>query len=147
MRYPIISLALLLLSSCAVADRPSSPTAGAAVFDVPTLLSQDIDQIRSSLLGKTQGRADDPNARQYQGGPSEWTKSFVRDTTTLLVSFNSQTRQVHDFFIRTAHGRTNDYTTLLRLANVRSNDRRIRVEPMKAQTEPGLYSGVRFTAK
>jgi len=140
-------LAFPLLAGCAVADRPSSPTAGAAVFDVPALLGQDIDQIRSSLLGKTQGRADDPNARQYQSGPAEWTKSFARDTTTLLVSFNSQTRQVHDFFIRTAHGPTTDYTPLLQLANVRANDRRVRIEPKKTLSSPALYSGVRFSAK
>lgn len=139
--------AFLLFTGCAVADRPSSPTAGAAVFDVPALLGQDIDQIRSSLLGKTQGRADDPNARQYQSGPTEWTKAFARDTTTLLVSFNSQTHQVHDFFIRTAHGPTADYTPLLQLANVRDNDRRVRIEPMKTQASPVLYSGVRFSAK
>lgn len=147
MRYHLTSLAFLFLTGCAVADRPSSPTAGAAVFDVPTLLGQDIDQIRSSLLGKTQGRADDPNARQYQSGPTEWTKTFARDTTTLLVSFNSQTRQVHDLFIRTAHGPTADYSSLLQLANVRANDRRVRSEPMKTQASPVLYSGVRFTAQ
>ncbi|MDO7877328.1 hypothetical protein Q5H93_21465 [Hymenobacter sp. ASUV-10] len=146
MRY-LAFFALLLLTSCAVADRPSSPTAGGAVFDVPALLGQDIDQVRSSLLGKTQGRADDPNARQYQSGPTEWTKIFARDTTTLLVSFNSQTRQVHDFFIRTAHGATADYTPLLQLANVRDNNRRVRIEPLKTQSSPVLYSGVRFSAK
>jgi hypothetical protein len=136
-----------MLTACTVTDSMTSQSPGKPVFDVPALLGQDIDQVRTTLLGKTQGRDDDPNSRQYQGGPTEWVKSFQRDSTTLMVTFNSGTRQVRDFFIKTAHGSTANYSGLLRLANVTENDPRLRIEPIKSLAAPQLYTGVRIAAK
>jgi hypothetical protein len=148
MRQLCVLLVLLVAGAgCAATDGVVGQSAGKPVFDVPALLGKNIDEVRADLLGAAITPDADLTPKQLQSGQTEWIKSFRRDSTTLVVSYNAQTRRVHDFFLKTAHGRTSDYQALLRLANVTEADRRLRVEPMKTVANPRQYVGIRLAPR
>lgn len=138
---------LAAAAGCTAADRlPSSGAAATpAVFDVPALVGKDIDAVRAQLLGPARAGRDYQSARP--GAPAEWVKSFRRDTTTLVVSYNADTRQVHDFFVKTASGAAADYRPLLALAGVPADTRQLRVEPVRTVADRRRFAGVRLVPR
>lgn len=110
------------------------------VFDVPALLSQDIDHVQKML-----GPLEQEGPSRFN--PEENVKQFRRDTTTLAVAYHTRTRKVLSFFIRTNHGQTRNYNTLLKLVNLQKDEPAVVVVPLLVPTKPGLYSGVKVFLK
>ena len=149
MRYASL-LPLALLLGCASTDRPvaetpttTAPTMNRA-FDVPALIGMNADQIAKPLTGQSIRPDHDRTPRNLPTGGTEALYTYWRDTTALVVSYNPETLKVNNFFLKTKHGLTTDYTTLLKLANVSQYDKRLRVEPMTSVDNPRLYTGVKL---
>lgn len=120
-------------------------TQQAAVFDVPTLVGKNIDEVRTELGTPTDKDAE-PTAQQMQFGTTEWYNSFDKDGRSLLVTFNPSTRQITDFFISATNDATNTQS-LLAVGNLTENDPRYSVEFVKALQNPSEYTGVKVVPR
>ena len=150
MRYASL-LPLALLLGCASTDQLASETPSVMstqtlnrAFDVPALIGMNADQIAKPLTGQTIRPDHDRTPRDLPTGTTEAIYTYWRDTTALMVSYNPTTLKVNNFFLKTKHGLTSDYTSLLKLANVSPYDKRLSVEPMASVNNPQLYTGVKL---
>jgi len=151
-RLSLLPLALLL--GCATTDRPvaDAPSATPAMqvdraFDVPALLGLNADQIVQPLTGKTIRPDHDRTPRELPEGDTEAQYTYWHDTVALVVSYNPQDLRVTNYFLKTKHGLTADYTTLLKLANISRFDKRMTVEPIASVEYPQLYTGLKVTMR
>ena len=150
MRYaPLLPLALLL--GCASTEQPTaeSPSITPALtlnraFDVPALIGMNADQIAKPLTGQSIRPDHNLTPRDLPTGDTEAIYTYWRDTTALVVSYNPTTLKVNNFFLKTRHGLTSDYTSLLKLANVSQYDKRLSIEPIASVANPQLYTGVKL---
>lgn len=69
------------------------------VFDIPSLLGKNVDQIKATLGSPLDD--NEPTAQQLEFGAEEWQKEFKKSGYTLLVTYNPRTRVVLDFFMPT----------------------------------------------
>ena len=150
MRY-VSLLPLALLLSCASTDRPVVETPAVTTvpavqraFDVPALLGLNADEIARPLISQSVRPDRDRTPRQSETGVTEALYTYWRDTTALVVSYNPTTLKVNNFFLKTRHGLTSDYTSLLKLANVSQYDKRLSIEPIASVANPQLYTGVKL---
>ena len=150
MRYASL-LPLALLLGCATTDQLASETPSVMstqtlnrAFDVPALIGMNADQIAKPLTGQTIRPDHDRTPRDLPTGTTEAIYTYWRDTTALMVSYNPTTLKVNNFFLKTKHGLTSDYTSLLKLANDSPYDKRLSVEPMASVNNPQLYTGVKL---
>ena len=150
MRYaPLLLLALLL--GCASTEQPTaeSPSVTPALtlnraFDVPALIGMNADQIAKPLTGQSIRPDHNLTPRDLPTGDTEAIYTYWHDTTALVVSYNPTTLKVNNFFLKTKHGLTADYTSLLKLANVSQYDKRLSIEPIASVANPQLYTGVKL---
>lgn len=155
MRYAgLLLLPLALLFSCASADQPVSdrPVAApirpvARAFDLPALLGLNADQVSQSLTGTAIRATQDRTPRALPTGQEELRSTYWHDTTALVVSYDPATRRVSNYFIKTQHGLTADYGTLLKLAGISPFDKRLAVEPVVSAVNPQLYTGVKVSSR
>jgi hypothetical protein len=80
------------------------PPAEHASFDVTALLGRTIDQVRRKLGSPretiTQDLGPEPTPAQKRTAASEnWTNTFEKNGTTLIVNFSARTRKVHDIIV------------------------------------------------
>ncbi|MDQ2770104.1 MAG: hypothetical protein M3Y54_06350 [Bacteroidota bacterium] len=151
MRYSLL-LPLALLLSCASTESPTAdaPTVAAGAkpvaraFDVPALLGMNADQIAQPLVSQSIRPDHDRTPRQTEGGITEASYTYWRDTTALEVSYDPATLHINSYFLKTKSGHTADLNTLLKLANVSRYDKRLNIEPVPALDNPGVYSGVKL---
>jgi hypothetical protein len=71
------------------------------VFDVPSLLNKNIDEIRKDLGQPVDKEMLEPTKEQMDMNFEEWDNNFEKNGCSLLVTFNPQTRKVIDFFLTT----------------------------------------------
>jgi len=116
-----------------------------AVFDVPSLIGKNIDEVRAEL-GTPSDKDPEMTEQQMQFGATEWYNSFDRDGRSLLVTFDSRTRQITDFFI-SATDDAGDTQSLLAVGNLREIDPRYSVEFVKALQNPSEYTGVKVVPR
>lgn len=150
MRYAHF-LPLALLLGCASTDRAATelPSVTPALtmnraFDVPALVGMNADQIAKPLTGQLIRPDHDRTPRELPSGATEALYTYWHDTTALVVSYDPATLRVNNFFIKTKHGLTSDYSTLLKLANVSKYDKRMSIEPIASVENPQLYTGVKL---
>jgi hypothetical protein len=148
MRYASL-LPLALLVGCATTDRPVSDTPTTTVvtpapraFDVPALLGLNVEQIDRPLSNSAARPEHDRTPRLLASGETESRYTYWHDTTALVVSYNPATLKVTSYFVKTKHGLTSDYSTLLRLVGVSKYDKRLSIEPVASAEHPELYTGV-----
>ena len=153
MRYACL-LPLTLLLGCASADRPAAEMPAASVstahpraFDVPALLGLNADQIDRPLTTAAIQPAHDRTPRTLTTGETESRYTYWHDTTALVVSYEPATLRVTSFFVKTKHGLTPDYSSLLRLVGVSQYDKRLSIEPIASVSNPQLYTGVKLTPR
>jgi hypothetical protein len=112
------------------------------VFDVPALIGKNVDQVKA-VLGATKIK-DEPTQLQLDMGTDEWSNTITKDGVDLLVTYHPKTRKVVDFFI-SASVVEGDQETLYKVANVKPGASNYRLEFVKANTRPGLYTGLKIT--
>ena len=119
-----------------------------AVYDVPSLIGKNIDEIRK-VLGKPSDKEIEPTKLQMKMKFDSWDNSFEKDGRTLLVTFNPQNRQVVDFFIETTDpiGSTSDYSELLKICNVTNDNPKYSIEPVPTIKDNTKYTGIKIVTK
>ena len=125
-------------------DANSSNKSYEMVFDVPSLIDKNVDEI-VQILGKPE-YDDEPTELQIKSGIVEWEKSFQKDGYELLVTYNAKTRKVIDFFVPTnsSTGMTDNIDELIQVSNVKNNTS-LKVEPVKTLKNPKEFTGVRIS--
>ncbi|MCD6194678.1 hypothetical protein J7K05_00525 [bacterium] len=115
------------------------------VFDIPSLVDKNIDEVRERLGAPTNSSLE-PSSKQKALGIIEWSNTFSKNNAELVVTFNSATRQIIDFFIPTDNpsGMTNDTQHLLELGHLELNSDRYQIEFVKAIKQPSSYTGVKI---
>jgi hypothetical protein len=118
------------------------------VFDVPSLIGKNIDEIRK-VLGKPSENEIEPTKLQMKMKFDSWDNSFEKEGRTLYVTFNPQNRQVIDFFIGTtdASGSTSDYSDLFQICNVTNDDSNYTIEPVPTIKDNSKYTGIKIVVK
>jgi hypothetical protein len=82
-------------------EKANKKTEVKIVFNVPSLLHKNIDEIRN-VLGKPIGAEMlEPTKEQMDTNFESWDNNFEKNGCSLLVTFNPQTRKVIDFYITT----------------------------------------------
>lgn len=116
------------------------------VFDVPALMSKDIDGVKA-VLGKSKGL--EPNSEQVRLGVKEWDATFEKEGKELLVTYNIGTKQIKDFFISSddPSGKTSNKNHLLELGNLKENDPTYKIEFVKALREPSSFTGIKVSPR
>lgn len=110
------------------------------VFDVPSLLGKNVDQIKA-VLGNPVSDAE-PTKQQLSVGVSEWDKEFQKDGQSLLVTYNPKTRQVIDFFISGT-----SKTDVLIIGNLKDGDSKYSIDYVKSLKNPAEITGVKVSKK
>ncbi len=113
------------------------------VFDVPSLLGKDVDQIKKELGTPI----DDVELTELQlknlDQAAEWSKTFEKDGVKLLVTYSSRTRKVIDFFISDLGDQNK--TRIMAAGGLKNDDPAYRLEFVKALTNPAEYTGLKIT--
>ncbi len=112
----------------------TEPAKAQFVFDVPSLVGKNIDEVRQVLGQPTE-------AQKSLGGFNEWDNTFKKDNEELLVTFNYQTRKIIDFFISTTN---QDKNRLLQIGNLKENSPDYKIEYVKAIKDPSKITGVKI---
>ncbi len=130
---------------------PASPSAVVSpaqqtVFDVPSLVGKNVDQIRK-ILGNPVDKDIEPTKLQLEmmGQEVTWYNSFKKEGVDLLVTYDAKTRKVVDFFISDLGDQ--DKIRLLAAGNLKNGDPAYVLEFVKALKDPTTYTGVKITPK
>jgi hypothetical protein len=135
-----------------VESKPAEVAAkSTSAFDVPALIGENIDQVRTKL-GTPADKDIEPTEQQKQLGVTEWQNTFKNGSKELLVTFNSSSRSVVDYFISTddSSGYTNDKVHLLGLGNLSESSAKYKVDFVKTANKSDSESnltGVKITAQ
>ena len=146
----LYSLAVLfLLISCETTTKNTPQIDVKMVFDVPSLIGKNIDEIRQVIGMPSDGEQIEPTKQQMKMSFEYWDNSFEKDGKTLLITFNPQNRKVKEFFISTndPSGATEDYSDLLLICNVTKNSPEYRVEPVPSISNNKQFTGIIITQK
>lgn len=136
------------LLSCGPSDTVPQPKPQ-PVFDVPSLIGKDIDEIRQILGKPTDERLTEPPPETIKKFDDEWDNRFSKNGYKLLVVFSPKTRQVVDFFFPTndPSQKTRDVQSLMHLTGVSEMDSLYTVERVPVQGSPSEYTGIIITKK
>lgn len=109
------------------------------VFDIPTLVGKNVDEI-IAIIG--QPKENSLPTEEQSKLTNEWSIEFDKDGQTLLVEYNLKTKVVKDLFIS---GDNKD--ELLKIGNLKENNPKYSLEFVKQQTDPTKITGVTITKK
>ena len=112
------------------------------VSDIPSLVGKDITGAKDAL-GTPKDK--EPTAQQIKLGAKEWSLTFEKEGKELLVTYDTASGRVKDYFIGTddPSGKTKDKSHLLELGNINEGDSRYKVEFVKAFNDPSVFTGVK----
>ena len=118
----------------------------AFVFDIPSLIGKNIDEIKKDL-DSYKKKSLEPTSDQIKLGVKEWDVEFEKDGKSLLVTYDIATKRVKDFFISSddPSGKTKDKNHLLELGNLKENDSRYKIEFVKTLKDPSSFTGVKIS--
>jgi hypothetical protein len=117
------------------------------VFDVPSLLHKNIDEIRNILGKPVDAEMLEPTKEQMDMNFESWDNNFEKNGCSLLVTFNPQTRKVIDLFISTTTGNKIENTDdLLLQGNLKDDATEYKVETVLAFKSQEI-NGITITPK
>lgn len=119
--------------------QPTQPQAPQFTFDVPSLVGKNIDDIKATLGNPTEYTAP---TKQQLALSDVWDMSYTKDGVSLLVTYNTKTKVISDFFIDGS-----DKNKLLAQGNLKENDGNYSVEFVKSITNPNEITGVKVAKK
>ena len=160
MNYPffknfIFSLSILFFFSCNSSNsnepkivKNTSVPETKAIFDVPSLVGKDIDEIRKKL-GTPIDKEIDPSTIQKKMKVDFWDNTFNKNSQSLQVTFSPLNRKVTDFFIGTKDpsGLTSDYSDLLSVGNLKKESSNYIVVPVSTIKDKTKFTGIKIIVK
>lgn len=127
-----------------VTEMPKQEGKPSYVFDVPSLIGKNVDEVRE-ILGQPADKDVEPNQAQLNLGTKEWYNTFKKDDKELLVTFTPKDRKIIDFFISSydPSGATKDKKHLLEMGNLKENDPKYAIEFVKVLKDPSSFTGIK----
>ena len=115
------------------------------VFDVPTLLEKNIDEVEE-ILGKPTIFIE-PKSLNVNNG--SWEKTFEKNGYELMVTYDLENKNVIDFFLGTndPSNQTSDLSELKKISNVKNGAQNYIVEDVKTIKDPSMFTGIIITPK
>ena len=115
------------------------------VFDVPELVGKSVKQVES-ILGPAD-RSFEPTNIQLEMGVIEADKTFDKNGSSLLITYDYRTGKIKDFFIDTPDpsGATDSTVSLLKLGNLERGSGRYTIKFVPTIKDPSVYTGVIVT--
>jgi hypothetical protein len=139
-----------MMSSGTKTNPPAQPTVvnePKGVFDVPSLVGKNMDEIIAVLGTPQYGK--DPTEEQLLLGTTEWEKSWEKNGTDLMVTYDLKTKEVVDFFVSGVDpsGATKNKQLLLTASGATEGRATYKIEFVEALRMPGSYTGIKITPR
>lgn len=116
-------------------------TAPQAIFDIPSLIGKNIDELVVALGKPSWDKA--PTKQQISMGIADtWNKEFTKDDVTLLVTYNFKDKTVIDFFLE-----GEDKGKLLAQGKLQEKSDAYIVEAVKNITDQNKITGIKIMKK
>lgn len=122
------------------APEAAQETKPAFVFDIPTLVGKNIDEVRK-MLGQPLDTYPEPNQQQIELGTDQWDNGYKKDSVELIVTFDPKTRKITDFFLS-----GDNRGKLIQQGNLKENQSSYRIEEVKALRGGGI-TGIKIIPK
>ncbi len=120
-------------------------TKEATVFDVPTLLGKNIDEVRVVLGTPDDKELTEPNAQQLALGVDSWDNTFTKGNDNILVTFNPTTRKVIDYFLSGNNENGENKQHLIDIGNLNEGDSKYEIKAVKVLKDPSKITGIIVT--
>jgi hypothetical protein len=133
-------------SSQIVNEKANEKTEVKIVFDVPSLLHKNIDEIRNVLGKPIDAEMLEPTKEQMDTNFESWDNNFEKNGCSLLVTFNPQTRKVIDLFISKTDNKIENTDDLLLQGNLKDDASEYKVETVLAPKSQEI-NGITITPK
>lgn len=129
----------------------ATPTATATpapkyIYDVPSLIGKNIDEIRTILGEPADKEFIEPTQEQISLGATQWTNTFKKDEYELQVTFNPSSRKIIDFFVSPSSGYA-DKNKLMEVSNTKENASNYTIKPVKEIRNPNNITGIKIIPK
>jgi len=117
----------------------------AIVFNIPSLIGKDINQI-INILG-TPSDNTEPTKLQLEMGTDTWDKTWKKESYSLLVTYNTKTKKIIDFFLNQEKNDQNIQEIML-AGNLSKNNTNYEITLVESRNKslPG-YTGIIIKAK
>lgn len=139
-------LLIIIIPSSPKKDTPAQVTGQKVIFDVPSLIDKNIDEI-VGILGAPKNN-DTPKAGQLLGN-KEWDMTFEKEGFQLLVTYNYDTKVVKDFFVggNDETYENKDTKRMMQITNTKDNSSQYEISFVKANTDPSRFTGILIQSK
>lgn len=124
------------------AETPATTPTPSYLFDMPSLLGKNIDEVRLVLGTPLDKGLTEPTTEQLKLGVEEWGNSYKKDGQELLVTFNPSTREIVDFFLS-----GDNKAKLIEAGNLIEDDSSYTVEQVKQLKNPSAITGIKVIPK
>lgn len=121
------------------APAQQAPQIPQAVFDVPSLIGKNIDEVKAILGSPTTYTAP---TKQQLALMDIWDMEYTKDDVNLLITYNPKSKAILDYFIDGS-----DKAKLLALGNLQEKNDAYIVEPVKAIAKPNEITGIKIYKK
>jgi hypothetical protein len=121
---------------------PIQPSNSTYVFDVPSLLHKNIDEI-TKILGVPKDNSE-LTQEQMRLGNDEWSKEYEKDGFTLTVTYHVKNRNVIDFFVGANDEiyKNKDKEKMFSLTNTTDSDSRYITSFVSEIKNPSSFTGI-----
>lgn len=126
-----------------VASAPASDV----IFDIPSLLHKNIDEI-TNMLGTPKDNAE-LTELQMKSGNDQWGKEYEKGGYTLMVTYHVKDRSVIDFFVSATDDiyEKRDKEKMFKLTNTNESDGRYSVSFVPAYKDATRFTGISIKTK
>jgi hypothetical protein len=117
-------------------------------FDIPSLIWKNVDEIRNSFWSWfSKDDISEPTKLQSQMGSNQWDNSISKDGYTLLITYNTKTRNVIDLFLTADKNENNIRNNLMQIWNLKANANNYSIESVQAMKNPNEITGIKIISK
>ncbi len=110
------------------------------VFDVPSLIWKNINELRKSFW-KDFSDSTDPTSLQLKW-TSEWSNTITKSWLDLLITYNAKTRKIIDFFLD-----WDEKYKIMQIWNLSDSDNNYSIEDVHALVDPSKITGIKIIPK
>lgn len=116
------------------------------IFDIPSLIGLNINQVEKNINIPNSSLKPKDNQVEIL---KEWDMTFKNNGFELLVTFNTNTGAVKDFFVGTNDEmyENGDIEGLMEITNTKDNDPKYKISFIPALKDPAKFTGILVTPK
>ena len=121
---------------------------GKVIFDIPVLLNKNIDEIIQELGKSTYQLPDFKKTKE--GSDLESTEEiYVKDGYLLVISYNTKSRIVYDFYLQTKNkiDKGQEYANFLSAMHLDPHNTHYSIQPIVDRGDAGFYAAITVAKK